>query len=54
VSAEQAVFVDDLPENVAAAAALDIKAVQWRTFQQVRSELEELLPGLRPAELRAR
>lgn len=53
VPAEQAVFVDDLPENVAAAAALGIHAVQWRTFQQVRSELEELLPGLRQPEPRA-
>jgi epoxide hydrolase-like predicted phosphatase len=39
----QAVFTDDLPENVQAAAALGIRALQFRGAAELRKQIEELL-----------
>lgn len=44
----QALFVDDLPENVAAAAAVGLHAVPFVTAEQVISEVERAF-GLTPA-----
>lgn len=43
VEPHQALFVDDLPENVAAAAAVGLHAVQFVTADQVIREVEEAL-----------
>jgi epoxide hydrolase-like predicted phosphatase len=45
VSAPQAVFVDDFPENVEAAQSLGLHALRFRTPQQTRLELGFLLNG---------
>ncbi len=44
VSPQQAVFVDDMPENVTAAAALGIHGLQFHSREQVIARLTELLP----------
>lgn len=43
VRPEQAVFVDDLPANVSAAAAVGMVGVVHRSFEQTAAELEVLL-----------
>jgi HAD superfamily hydrolase (TIGR01549 family) len=45
VGPEEAVFIDDMPENVAGAQAVGMAAIQYRDFEQTRSELEALLNG---------
>jgi HAD superfamily hydrolase (TIGR01509 family) len=45
VDAGQAVFVDDVPENVAAARSAGLASIHFRTTRQTLSELEELLNG---------
>jgi putative hydrolase of the HAD superfamily len=39
---ERAVFIDDRPENVAAAASLGIRAIRYQGSEQLISELEQL------------
>jgi glucose-1-phosphatase len=39
----EAIFVDDLPHNIAGARALGMKAIQFRDSEQVRSEILNLL-----------
>ncbi len=43
VTAQQAIFVDDMPENVAAAAALGIHAIQFRDQHQAAAAVRGLL-----------
>ncbi|MCI1983287.1 MAG: HAD family phosphatase [Bifidobacteriaceae bacterium] len=45
-TAEESVFIDDKPENVAAAAALGIHGIQQTTPQHVREELVALGVGI--------
>lgn len=47
VAPQEAVFVDDSPRNVAAAAALGIHAIQFTTREAVLEELAALLPAVR-------
>lgn len=48
LKAEEAVFVDDNPDNVAGAAALGIHAIRFTDEPALRSELRDLGFGLRP------
>ncbi len=50
VSAHDALFVDDLPENVAAAAAVGIRAVHYQTLAQAVAAVEQAF-GLDPVEV---
>ena len=43
VEAQEAIFLDDFPENIAAAEALGIQAVQFRDVQQAIKEINQLL-----------
>lgn len=43
VALDEAVFVDDMPENVAGAQAIGMAAIHYRQFEQARQELEALL-----------
>jgi len=43
VAPSQAVFVDDFPRNVAGAQDVGMHAVQFRSSEQVRAELDDLL-----------
>ncbi len=43
VKAEEAIFVDDFPENVAAAAALGMRAVHFQDAAQVMKEITRCL-----------
>src|SRR5690242_14844914 len=40
VEAHEAIFVDDIPANIAAARALGIDAIQFTTVEQLRRDLE--------------
>ncbi len=40
---EESVFIDDRPENVAGAEAVGIRGICFRSFEQARRELDELL-----------
>jgi putative hydrolase of the HAD superfamily len=43
VAPQQAIFVDDMPENVAAAAALGIHAIHFEDQYQAVAAIRELL-----------
>ena len=43
VEPQEAVFVDDFPENVAGARAVGIRAIQFRDSGQARAEVEAML-----------
>lgn len=43
VAAEQCIFVDDLERNIAGARDVGMQAIQYKDFEQFRSELEQLL-----------
>ncbi len=43
VSAAQAVFIDDAPENVAAAQALGMQAIHFKSRAQTLAELQQIL-----------
>lgn len=45
VAAEEAVFVDDWPPNVAGAAALGIRAILFESGQQAMEDIRRLLRG---------
>jgi len=45
VRAEEAVFVDDFPNNIAAAAAVGLRTVLFRGRQAVIDELNQILAG---------
>lgn len=45
VEPQEAVFVDDFPENVEAARAAGLQAVRFRSTEQVVKELDGLLDG---------
>ena len=46
VQAAESVFLDDMPENVRGAEAVGMRAVQFRSTEQARSEIGRLLgPG---------
>jgi putative hydrolase of the HAD superfamily len=40
VAAHEAIFVDDIPANIAAARALGIDGIQFSTIEQLRRDLE--------------
>ncbi|MEI8315903.1 MAG: HAD family phosphatase [Verrucomicrobiota bacterium] len=42
IAAERAVFIDDLPANVAAARATGLQAIHHKSFQKTRRELTRL------------
>jgi epoxide hydrolase-like predicted phosphatase len=48
VMAEEAVFIDDTLHNVEGARAVDLKAIHFRSPQQARRELDQLLNGSHP------
>lgn len=43
VSPSEAVFIDDFPQNVEAARAAGLRSIQFTSFAQVRSDLEQLM-----------
>lgn len=43
VAPQEAVFVDDFPENVAGARAVGMHAIQFKDSRQVREDLEDML-----------
>lgn len=45
VKADQAIFVDDMQRNVEGAKAVGLQAIQFKTSQQMRFDLELLLNG---------
>jgi len=47
VAARDAVFIDDVPPNAAAASALGIHGIHFRSPEQLRRDLADcgLLPG---------
>lgn len=45
VAPQEAVFVDDFPENVAGARAVGMHAIQFRDSGQARAEVEAVLNG---------
>jgi HAD superfamily hydrolase (TIGR01509 family) len=45
---EEMVVIDDTPANCEAARAIGMKAVQYRSFEQTREEIEAILAADRP------
>jgi epoxide hydrolase-like predicted phosphatase len=43
VQPDEAIFVDDMPENIAAANALGMKGVHFRSAEQALAEIKQLL-----------
>ncbi|MCX6066035.1 MAG: HAD family phosphatase [Chloroflexi bacterium] len=43
IQPEEAVFVDDMPENIAACQALGMQGVQFKTAEQVLADVKQLL-----------
>jgi epoxide hydrolase-like predicted phosphatase len=43
VAADEAVFLDDFPENIAAARAVGLNAIHFRSREQALSDLDQLL-----------
>ena len=48
VTAEEVVFIDDFARNIEGARLLNMPAIHFRSAQQARFELEQLLDGNRP------
>jgi epoxide hydrolase-like predicted phosphatase len=42
---EEAIFVDDMPENIAACEAIGMKGVRFRNVEQVMADIKKLLAG---------
>lgn len=48
VRPEQSVFIDDFPENIAAAGSLGMQAVQFHTTDQVKTDVLQILAETEP------